>query len=254
MDFYASTLEVQMSCFEGPLSALITLIRKNKVSIWEIPLAFIADRFLQYVELARELELRIAEDFIDLVSLLIMLKAKMLLPRDGMEADEDEAREALAERIIEYEKVRTMAGTLEGMTILERDIFCSGAKAGDGDVNTSILTLCQIFFDLIASREENYLVIPELKPTLEEKLSALQDILNESRTFQWDYRQEETPTEKVATVLAMLELAKTRVATVVQRRPFGSILLKKRDGLSQPSSEFEPRTLQGLAVDTEGAT
>ena len=159
-----------------------------------------------------------------------MLKAKMLLPREGLEAEEDEAREALAERIIEYEKVKAMAGTLEGMTILDRDIFCSGAKTPEGEPNASLVTLCQIFFDLMNSGTEKYLVIPELKPTLEEKLSTLQEILSQSRTFHWDYRKEETPTEKVATVLAMLELTKTRFATVVQRRPFGSILLKKRGG------------------------
>ncbi len=230
MDFHAATLEVQMGCFEGPLSALITHIRKNKVSIWDVPLAFIADRFLQYVELARGLELRIAEDFIDFVSLLIMLKSKMLLPRDGDGADEDEAREALAERLIEYEKVRMMATTIDGMPVLGRDTFCPGARTADGDVNVSLLTLCEVFFDLMANREERYLVVADIRPTLEEKLAVLQDILSQSATFHWDYRQEETPTEKVATVLAMLELAKTRFATVVQRRPFGSILLKRRNG------------------------
>jgi segregation and condensation protein A len=230
MDFSAPTLEVQMSCYEGPLSALVTLIRRNKVDIWEVPLAFIADRFLQYVELARGLELRIAEDFIDVVSLLIVLKAKMLLPRDGGSPEEDDAREAIAERIIEYEKVKTMARSLDGMPVLQRDIFCSGGQRADGDGNMSLMALCQVFFDLIKSGREQYLTVPEIRPTLEEKLSALQDILNNSRTFQWDYRQEEAPAEKVATVLAMLELTKARFATVAQRRPFGSIVLKRRDG------------------------
>ena len=65
MSLLVPTLEVQLECYEGPLAVLITLIKRNKVSIWDIPISTITDRFLQYVELVRDMNLRIAEDFIE---------------------------------------------------------------------------------------------------------------------------------------------------------------------------------------------
>ena len=84
------TLEVQLECYEGPLAVLITLIKRNKISIWDIPISTITERFLQYVELVRDLNLRIAEDFIEMASLLIFIKSKMLLPaNDNGNGEED---------------------------------------------------------------------------------------------------------------------------------------------------------------------
>jgi len=84
MELLVPSLEVRMECYEGPLAVLVNLIRKNRISIWDIPLAFITERFLQYVELVREMRLKIAEDFIEIASLLIYIKSKMLLPEDRM--------------------------------------------------------------------------------------------------------------------------------------------------------------------------
>jgi segregation and condensation protein A len=97
-----------MECYEGPLSVLITLIKRNKVSIWDIPLSTITERFLEYVEFVKEMHLRIAEDFIEMASLLIFIKSRMLLPSKVKEL-EDDPTERLVERIMEYERVRGMA-------------------------------------------------------------------------------------------------------------------------------------------------
>jgi segregation and condensation protein A len=84
MNLTFPSLEVKMECYEGPLAVLVTLIKKNKVSIWDIPLSTITERFLQYVDLVTEMNLKIAEDFIEIASLLIYIKSRMLLPTDGV--------------------------------------------------------------------------------------------------------------------------------------------------------------------------
>ena len=237
MNLLVPTLEVKMECYEGPLAVLITLIKRNKVSIWDIPLSTITERFLQYVELVSEMNLKIAEDFIEMASLLIFIKSRMLLPSDGIKDEENDPRGELVERIIEYERVRSMANTIDSLPMLNRDAFSRGRKSIDGEEDYNLLLLCNIFFELIKSKEESYIVINEIKPTLEEKLKMLITILDTSGLYVWDMKQREEQSEKIATILGILELTKIRVATLSQRRPFGKIILKKRIAISDQQDQ-----------------
>ena len=230
MSLMIPSLEVQLECFEGPMAVLITLIKRNKVSIWDIPISPITDRFLQYVELAKDMNLRIAEDFIEMASLLIFIKSKMLLPvNSNGNGDEDDPREELVERIIEYERIRNMAEAIGELPMLERDVFPIGNGAVERESEHDLLCLCNLYFELIQVKEERYLSIREIRPTLEEKLEMLKDILKMSGRFEWDLYSDQDRNERVATILGMLELAKIRTATLTQKRPFGKIVLKTRE-------------------------
>jgi len=134
MSLLVPTLEVQLECYEGPLAVLISLIKKNKVSIWDIPISTITERFLEYVELVKEMNLKIAEDFIEMASLLIFIKSKMLLPSGEGEEAED-PREELIERSMEYERFRTMAGVMGELPMLDRDVFGKGTIGIDGEAD-----------------------------------------------------------------------------------------------------------------------
>jgi segregation and condensation protein A len=228
MSLLIPALEVQLECYEGPMAVLITLIKRNKVSIWDIPIALITDRFLQYVEIAKEMNLRIAEDFIEMASLLLFIKSKMLLPSNGA-GDEEDPREELVDRIIEYERVRNMAVAIDGLPMLERDVYCIGKSNLEKEADFDLLCLCNLYFDLISVREEPFFLVREVRPTLEEKIAALKDLLRSEGFFEWDIVTEEDRNERVATILGMLELAKIRLATLTQRRPFGKIIMKTRD-------------------------
>ena len=228
MSLLVPTLEVQLECFEGPMAVLITLIKRNKVSIWDIPIAMITERFLQYVEIAREMNLKIAEDFIEMASLLLFIKSKMLLPSNG-NGEEEDPREELVERIIEYERVRNMAVAINDLPMLERDVYPIGRGGLEKEAEFDLMCLCTLYFELMRVKEESYFVVREVRPTLEEKMGVLKDILRLEGLFEWDAVGEEDRNERVATILGMLELAKIRMATLTQRRPFGKITMKKRE-------------------------
>ena len=245
MSLMIPSLEVQLECFEGPMALLITLIKRNKLSIWDIPISPITDRFLQYVELVKDMNLRIAEDFIEMASLLIFIKSKMLLPvNSNGNGEEDDPREELVERIIEYERIRNMAVAIDELPMLERDVFPIGNGAVERESEHDLLCLCNLYFELIQVKEERYLSVREIRPTLEEKLEMLKDILKMSGRFEWDLYSDQDRNERVATILGMLELAKVRTATLTQRRPFGKIVLKTREyaateQVEQPSGEMQ---------------
>ena len=228
MNLLVPTLEVKMECYEGPLALLITLIKKNKVSIWDIPLSTITERFLQYVELVTDMSLRVAEDFIEMASLLIFIKSKMLLPASADQEEED-PREELVERIIEYERIRNMAEKMDALPMLDRDTFCRGIRTIDGPMEYDLLDLCGVFLELLKNKEERFIVVREIKPTLEEKLRMLKNVLDSSGVFVWNMEDPVEQAEKIATILGMLELTKVKMATISQRRPFGKIVLKRRN-------------------------
>jgi segregation and condensation protein A len=238
MSLLVPTLEVQLECYEGPLAVLISLIKKNKISIWDIPISTITERFLEYVELVKEMNLKIAEDFIEMASLLLFIKSKMLLPSSGTEEAED-PREELVERIMEYERFRTMAGVMDTLPMLDRDVFCIGKNGIDRELDYDLLGLCTLYFELIRVREEVYLTINEIRPTLEEKIAVLKAMLETSGIYVWDIYEEMERNEKVATILGMLELVKIQMATLSQRKLFGKIVLKRRGDSAVESRQME---------------
>jgi len=222
LNFTAATLELQLECFEGPLAVLIGLIKKNKIDIFDIPVGWITERFLEYVDLVRDMNLRIAEDFVEMASLLIFIKARMLLPTEG-----DDPREELVEKIIEYEKIRAMVKSFEGLPVLGKDTFIRSAVANEEE-DEDLLSLCTLFLDLMRSKEERFLLIHEIRPTLEEKLEQIKAVLQRDGSYAWKLDPEQELRDRVATLLAFLEITKLRLAFVSQRRPFGTIILKKR--------------------------
>ncbi|MBP1730664.1 MAG: scpA [Deltaproteobacteria bacterium] len=223
MNLNVPTLEVQMEIFEGPLSVLINLIKRNKVDIFDIPISMLTDRFLEYVELVKQMNLRIAEDFIEMASLLLYIKSRMLLPRE-----EEDPRMELVERILEYEKIKIMVSAFQELPVLGEDIFPRGQGGFEVEQDQDLMALCTLFFELIKSREERFIVIREIRPTLEEKLEALRAVLAELGVYSWNPRGDMDTSEKVATVLAMLEVVKSRLANFAQKRPFGTVVLTRR--------------------------
>jgi len=122
-----------------------------------------------------------------------------------------------------------MAKNLEALPLLGRDVFARGKVAfEDESEELHLASLCALFFQLIKAKEERYFEVREIRPTLEEKLTYIRKILDQKGSFVWRAQNEENHSERVASVLAMLELAKLRLAKMSQRKVFGTILLKKK--------------------------
>ena len=96
--------------FEGPLDLLLTLIQKNKVSITDIPISLICDQYMEYITAAQELDMDIASEFIVMASELMLIKSKMLLPRD--EEEEDDPRATLTDALLRYQQAKEAAAKL----------------------------------------------------------------------------------------------------------------------------------------------
>lgn len=104
----SESLNFKLEIFEGPLDLLLSLISKNKVDIYDIPISLILDQYLEYLEEMRKMDMEVAGEFITMASELMLIKSRMLLPKSPLEEDVD-PRERLAQALIEYKRAKEAA-------------------------------------------------------------------------------------------------------------------------------------------------
>ena len=100
-----STVSYRLDSFEGPLDLLLTLIQKNKVSIYDIPILEITDQYMEVINSEENTDLDYTGEFLVMASQLLYIKSKMLLPKPELEEEED-PREDLATRLLLYKKYK----------------------------------------------------------------------------------------------------------------------------------------------------
>lgn len=98
-------LSFKLDAFEGPLDLLLMLIKKNKVSIYDIPIATILDQYLEVVQSMKEMDLEVSSEFLVLAATLLQIKSKMLLPKEDDQEEED-PRTELVRRLLEYQQIK----------------------------------------------------------------------------------------------------------------------------------------------------
>ena len=121
-----NTLTYKLEQFEGPLDLLLSLIQKNKVSITDIPISLICDQYIEYITQAQKLDMELASEFIVMASELMLIKSKMLLPKE--KEDEEDPRATLTDALLRYQQAKEAAGKLAPMYA-----FYSGRMVKDTD-------------------------------------------------------------------------------------------------------------------------
>ena len=99
--------------FEGPLDLLLDLIKKNKVSITDIPISIICDQYIEYINEAKKMDLDIAAEFIVMASELLLIKSRMLLPHE--EGTENDPRREIQDALLLYQQAKLAATQLKPM-------------------------------------------------------------------------------------------------------------------------------------------
>ncbi|MCR4442903.1 MAG: segregation/condensation protein A [Peptococcaceae bacterium] len=119
--------KIKVPVFEGPLDLLLHLIEKNEVDIYNIPIALIVQQYLEYLALAREVDLELTSEFLLMVCTLLAIKARMLLPRHAASSEEEEEEEdprrELVEKLLEYKIYKEVAGEFREKEILWSKVF-----------------------------------------------------------------------------------------------------------------------------------
>ena len=220
-------LSFKLENFEGPLDLLLTLIRKNKVSIYDIPITIILDQYLEVMQEMKEMDLEVSSEFLVLAATLLQIKSKMLLP-DPEEENEDgvDPREELVKRLIEYSKVKGAVEFLEPRQNIGASMFYRAPEPIErppAEWNYSSLTAENLFHGYIRAYEKLERKQPPPKHSFEgivgyEKVSVRKKVSNiwnrlmskSKMMFKELFKGVKSKPEAVASFLAVLELVKLK--------------------------------------------
>lgn len=99
-------LKFNIETFEGPLDLLLSLIKKNEMSIFDIQIHVIFEQYMEYLQLMESLDIDIAGEFITMAAELMLIKSQMLLPRSE---EEESPVKKLQMAVMEYAKAKHAA-------------------------------------------------------------------------------------------------------------------------------------------------
>ena len=236
------TTRVQLEIFEGPLDLLLHLIKKNEVSITDIPIATITEQYLATLEVMQTFNLDVAGEFLVMAATLIHIKSRMLLPMADDEDDEEEGtdpRQELVRRLLEYQRFKDAADQLERRELLTRDVFVRSVAPveaipapGFRDVSVfELLTALKRVLDRLPKDAVHEVMLEKI--TVREKMTLLLDQLRTQRKILFEslFAEVMTRMEVVVTFLAMLELVKVRAIRIFQEEATGPIQIEVAAGI-----------------------
>jgi len=224
---------VNLEVFQGPLDLLLYLIRKDEIDIYDIPIARVTEQYMQYIELMKTLNLELAGEYILMAATLIRIKARLLLPRDELDAEEPDPREELVAALLEYKKFKEASEILREKRILEERVFVPPSVGGNGNKEKIVLSDTTTLFDLLTAfkqvlekcGQETLYTITHEESNIEDRILRILDMLTrrESATFQELFEDIPRKIVAVATFLAILELIKINRISVRQSLPFSEL-------------------------------
>ena len=237
------SISYKLEQFEGPLDLLLHLIEKNKVSIYDIPIAEITDQYLEYVSQMEREDLNVVSEFLVMAATLLDIKSRMLLPAEANEeGEEEDPRAELVERLLEYKMYKYMAFELKDRELDAEKVFYKNPTIPkevaryeppvDLDKLLDGLTLAKLqrIFESVMKRREdkvdpirsNFGTIRQEPVSLEEKITSVMDYARKHRRFSFRAMLERQgdKLEVVVTFLAVLELMKIGKIHLTQEHLF----------------------------------
>ena len=202
-------LSLKLTAFEGPLDLLLHLIERDKVDIYDIPIAAVTEQYISYLRSMSEFDMEVASDFLVMAATLLQIKSRMLLPKQSAEGEEEEAdpRQQLVEMLVEYRRIKRAPCTVQQLL----KALAGMTTAPDGKPAAFIEPQAYSVQDKMA----------DILQRLQRRPQGF--MLNEIFTAG-------SPAEKVACFLGVLELLKLGLITISQAQRFAPIYIFGKQG------------------------
>jgi segregation and condensation protein A len=224
-----TNLTLQLEVFEGPLDLLLHMIREQDLDIFDIPIHTITAEFQLYVEMIQRVDLDLAGDYLAMASELAHIKSRMLLPRVE-DRDEEDPRQELVEKLIEYEQLQQATDFLQDRDVLNRDVFRRGVDPCVGLAHRPMKkapvptdSLMHVFQDMLQRRLQRlgtYHHVKREHVSVRQRIvwlcQMLREAANETIRFSDLLASMHDRVTIIATFLALLELGRLRRIRLVQ--------------------------------------
>ena len=245
------SLTVKLQVFEGPLDLLLHLIDKNKVDIYDIPIALITDQYLEYIRMMQQEDLNVMSEFLVMAATLLDIKCKMLLPKEiNEDGEEEDPRAELVEKLIEYKLYKYMSYELKdrhmdaGKTLFKKPTMPSEVTDYEQPIDyeqligdTDLKKLNQIFksimqrqVDKIDPVRSKFGKIEKDVVSLEDKTEYVSNYIREHKQFGFTelLEKQNSKMDIVVTFLVILEMMKLGEIVIVQEALFDDIMITSK--------------------------
>ncbi|OUQ18715.1 segregation/condensation protein A [Lachnoclostridium sp. An14] len=259
------SISYKLEQFEGPLDLLLHLIEKNKVSIYDIPIAEITEQYLDYVSRMEREDLNVVSEFLVMAATLLDIKSRMLLPAEvNEEGEEEDPRAELVARLLEYKMYKYMALELKDRELDADKVLYKAPTIPkevakyeppvDLDKLLDGLTLAKLqgIFEAVMRRQEDKVdpirsrfgTIRREPVSLEQKIASVMGYAREHRKFSFRSMLEKQgdKLEIVVTFLAVLELMKIGKIRLTQEELFDDMEIETLEA----EGEEEELDLEGI--------
>ena len=117
--------QVNLNNFQGPLDLLLFFIRRDELDIYDIPISSITSEFVSVIKEWEQMNMVVAGEFIDMASLLMRIKVKLLIPRPDLdeEGENIDPRDELIQKLVEYKRYRDAAEMLKTLGKVKKQLF-----------------------------------------------------------------------------------------------------------------------------------
>lgn len=232
--------KVKIDAFEGPLDLLLHLVKESKVDIWDIKIVDITDQYLDYIKSMQDLNLDVASEYLVMASELIEMKSKMLLPREqnDEEIEEEDPREVLIQRLVEYQKYKDMTKNFKEMESLRHEFYTKAPESLKEYVEENTVISNDVTLDDLMLAFEKFLerkqaekplstTVTKKEITVEERRKSIHNILKEKKKANFfELFEVINKPYVVVTFLAILEMAKKKELVIYQENDFDNIIVE----------------------------
>lgn len=227
--------QIRLDAFEGPLDLLLHLIKKNKINIYDIPIAIIAQQYLEYLDLMRALNIELAGEFLVMAATLTYIKSKTLLPEPEME--EEDPRDEIVRPLLELIEIQKAAIELDNRPMLDRDVFSRHfmpdeilpeEKELGPAIAANVFDLIDAFRRLMEKEAvENFMDITLNRISLSEKIDEILGKLKPGIPVSFESLfTTRTRAEMILIFIAILEIVRLGLITVLQSSNHGEIMIE----------------------------
>ncbi|WP_338649930.1 segregation/condensation protein A [Listeria seeligeri] len=236
-------MNFKVDAFEGPLDLLLHLIGQLEVDIYDIPMAEITDQYMEFVHTMQEMELDVASEYLVMAATLLAIKSKMLLPKQELEIDydtlveEEDPRDALVEKLMEYKRFKEAAKELKEKEA-ERSFYFSKppmdlTEYDDGsnvaELDVSLNDMLSAFNKMLRRKKLNkplHTRITSQEISIDDRMDSVMGKLQKQQNHRLRFDElfeEQTKEQLVVTFLAILELMKRKLVEIEQVASFADL-------------------------------
>lgn len=231
-----ASLEVALPVFSGPLDLLLHLIQRQRISIYDIPIALICDQYHGFLRQMEQLDLEVAAEFLWMASWLLELKSKLLLPR--RDDSGPDPRQELVERLLEYRRYKELAAVFHEWEVVRRCLWEPALRVevetGDQELDideVDLRVLATTYLEVMrrfAADHPPPLEVEPLRHRVEDTMGELyRRVTSEGLVPLLRHLHTRSDVDEVVVfVVAALELVRLGGICAEQSRPFAEIYLR----------------------------